>query len=126
MVSNGCVSIAERFCLFIHRRMGVQAHFLGAEEIASLRRIFEAVDANNNGQISGAELSVIIKSFGKELSDFEIHDLIAQVDVGESAGDGLLDFEVNTHTHMSTIIHTQTHTHEHIHTPTNAHTHEHT
>lgn len=69
-----------------------------ADQIQGLREIFNAVDRGDKGVISGSELEIVIKSFNKELSHFEIEDLVSQVDTGSNGSDSVLDFQVSAST----------------------------
>lgn len=65
-----------------------------ADQIQGLREIFNAVDRSHKGEISGSELEIVIKSFNKELSHFEIDDLVNQVSTSTEGNDSVLDFQV--------------------------------
>lgn len=59
-------------------------------QVTQLREIFDFVDTNN-GRIDGAQLGTVLRAFGVVMSDWEISDLIAEIDVGDA--NGTLDFQ---------------------------------
>lgn len=64
---------------------------LRPDQIRALKEVFDAVDNNNSGDISASELAAVYRAFDCAKSDWEVSDLIAEIDVGEA--DGVLDFE---------------------------------
>lgn len=63
------------------------------KQIADLRAIFNFVDTNDNGTLNAHELNLLVRSWGDKTSDWEIQDIISEIDVGVNGGDGTLDFE---------------------------------
>lgn len=59
---------------------------LRPDQIDELRTVFSVADTNGNGVLIASELKVVFNSFGENLSRWEVNDLIAEIDVGESAG----------------------------------------
>ncbi|BBN08677.1 calcium-dependent protein kinase [Marchantia polymorpha subsp. ruderalis] len=67
----------------------VIAESLSAEEIAGLKEMFKAMDADNSGNITFDELKGGLKRVGSKLSESEIHDLMEAADVDQ---DGTIDY----------------------------------
>lgn len=65
---------------------------LSSKQLHDLHDIFSHIDRNHNGMISAHEMGTVLRAFGAQVTDFEVQDLIAEVDVGEHGGDGVLDF----------------------------------
>lgn len=66
---------------------------LDPEQRKELKAIFDAVA--RNGKLSTPDLAFLIRSFEPHQSDWEVQDLISEIDVGgHSSGDGRVDFEV--------------------------------
>jgi len=59
----------------------VIAERLSEEEIAGLRQMFKAVDVQNRGVITFGELRQGLRSYGTELEDREISDIMETVSV---------------------------------------------
>jgi len=59
----------------------VIAERLSEEEIAGLRQMFKAVDVQNRGVITFGELRQGLRSYGTELEDREISDIMEAVSV---------------------------------------------
>jgi len=59
----------------------VLAERLSEEEIAGLRQMFKAVDVQNRGVITFGELRQGLRSYGTELEDREISDIMEAVSV---------------------------------------------
>lgn len=73
------------------------ASLLTDDQLKQLRSIFALIDSDNNGKLNSHELTLIVNSFGKAVSEQEIEDVISQIDVGPTGGDGRVDFEVCAH-----------------------------
>lgn len=59
----------------------VIAESLSEEEIAGLKEMFKALDADNSGFITFEELKVGLKRFGASLDESEIYDLMQAVSI---------------------------------------------
>ncbi|KAL6514479.1 Calcium-dependent protein kinase 5 [Orobanche gracilis] len=67
----------------------VIAESLSEEEIAGLREMFTAMDADNSGAITFDELKTGLRKYGSTLKDTEIRDLMDAADVDNS---GTIDY----------------------------------
>ncbi|XP_057980729.1 calcium-dependent protein kinase 1-like [Malania oleifera] len=67
----------------------VIAESLSEEEIAGLKEIFKMIDTDNSGQITFEELKAGLKSFGANLKESEIYDLMHAADIDNS---GTIDY----------------------------------
>ncbi|KAL6497951.1 Calcium-dependent protein kinase 5 [Orobanche hederae] len=67
----------------------VIAESLSEEEIAGLREMFTAMDADNSGAITFDELKAGLRKYGSTLKDTEIRDLMDAADVDNS---GTIDY----------------------------------
>ncbi|MED6106193.1 Calcium-dependent protein kinase 25 [Stylosanthes scabra] len=62
----------------------VIAENLSEEEISGLKEIFKMIDTDNSGQITFEELKVGLRTFGANLSESEMYDLMQAADVDKS------------------------------------------
>jgi Ca2+-binding EF-hand superfamily protein len=69
------------------------ASLLTTDQQKQLRQIFGMIDSDNNGKLNTHELMLIVNSFGQPVSETEIQDIVAEIDVGPTGGDGRVDFE---------------------------------
>ncbi|XP_015946322.1 calcium-dependent protein kinase 26 [Arachis duranensis] len=60
------------------------AENLSEEEISGLKEIFKMIDTDNSGQITFEEFKVGLRTFGANLSESEIYDLMQAADVDNS------------------------------------------
>ncbi|KAK7337340.1 hypothetical protein VNO77_17907 [Canavalia gladiata] len=67
----------------------VIAENLSEEEISGLKEMFKTIDTDNSGQITLEKLKVGLKTFGANLSESEIVDLMQAADVDNS---GTIDY----------------------------------
>lgn len=67
------------------------ASLLRPDQVRALREIFDAVDVNSSGDITASELSAVFQAFACSKSDWEVNDLVAEIDVGEA--NGSIDFD---------------------------------
>ncbi|CAO3608359.1 unnamed protein product [Mucor fragilis] len=63
---------------------------LTPEQIQEYREAFQLFDKNGDGSVSAAELGVVLRSFGMNPTDAELHDMVSDVDAD---GNGNIDFE---------------------------------
>ncbi|CAL8073691.1 unnamed protein product [Calicophoron daubneyi] len=67
----------------------IQKGVLTREQLADIRAAFIFFDKNGDGTVSYEELETALKYLGHEISDSQLHQMIAQVDQN---GDGSLDY----------------------------------
>ena len=75
--------------MFYIQNITQMAEKLNEEKIEELRKVFNSMDANGDGEISGAELSYALRQAGITMNSEELNDLVADLDVD---GDGKVDF----------------------------------
>ncbi|XP_024981969.1 calcium-dependent protein kinase 26-like isoform X2 [Cynara cardunculus var. scolymus] len=68
----------------------VIASRLSEEEIAGLKQMFKTIDTDNSGYLTFDELKDGLKSYGADLDESEIHDLMQAADINNS---GTIDYE---------------------------------
>ena len=61
----------------------VEVNF-SAEEIQAYERVFKKFDLDGKGRISFYNLRRLLKDVGEDLSDEQLHDLIAEVDINKN------------------------------------------
>ncbi|KAK9857574.1 hypothetical protein WJX84_007746 [Apatococcus fuscideae] len=76
--------------MFKKKALQVIASTMNAEEIAGLRSLFQALDADKNGSITVEELREGMARQGSKVSQVEIQQLLAQMDADQS---GTIDYE---------------------------------
>eukprot|EP00466_Bigelowiella_natans_P010885 jgi/Bigna1/88925/estExt_fgenesh1_pg.C_400113 len=65
---------------------------LSKAQVGDLREIFDYYDSEGKGRLSASTLSTIFQGFGINVTEYEIQDMIAEIDVGEDGGTGTIDF----------------------------------
>ncbi|KAJ9540533.1 hypothetical protein OSB04_027039 [Centaurea solstitialis] len=68
----------------------VIASKLSEDEIAGLKQMFKTIDTDNSGYLTFDELKDGLKTFGADLDESEIHDLMQAADIDNS---GTIDYE---------------------------------
>uniref|UniRef100_A0A7S3YI28 Calmodulin n=2 Tax=Lotharella globosa TaxID=91324 RepID=A0A7S3YI28_9EUKA len=68
------------------------ADALTRAQLTELKEVFDYFDHDKKGRLNAAALSKIFQGFGANLTDFELQDMIAEIDIGEHGGTGTLDF----------------------------------
>ena len=63
---------------------------LSDEQISEFREAFRVFDKNDDGTISASELGTVMRSLGANPKEFELRDMIAEVDADKS---GSVDFD---------------------------------
>ena len=63
---------------------------LSTDQIAELRKAFDVMDANKDGNVTPDELRQLLTGLGEEVTDDIINEMIK---VADTNGDGKVDFE---------------------------------
>ena len=66
---------------------------VGASQRKELRVLFEELDRNGDGTLSPFEVATLLRACGEKVTEYDISDLFAKIDVGASGGDGRIDFD---------------------------------
>lgn len=79
----------EEFIQFMENMGGITENKDGEDE-EELRQAFKMFDKSGSGYICASDLRVVIQCLGEDLTEEEIDEMIAEVDID---GDGRIDFQ---------------------------------
>ncbi len=63
---------------------------LSADQIAELRKAFDVMDANKDGEVTKEELKNLLKGLGEDVTDEVVDEMIA---IADTNNDGKVQFE---------------------------------
>ena len=63
---------------------------LSADQIAELRKAFDVMDENKDGQVTKDELKKLLSGLGEEVTDEIVDEMI---NIADTDGDGKVNFE---------------------------------
>ena len=63
---------------------------LSEEQIAELKKAFNVMDANGDGQVTKEELKTLLSGLGEEVTDDIVNEMI---NIADTDGDGKVNFE---------------------------------
>ena len=63
---------------------------LSADQIAELKKAFEVMDANKDGEVTKDELKSLLKGLGEDVTDEVVDEMIK---IADENGDGKIQFE---------------------------------
>ena len=63
---------------------------LSADQVAELKKAFDVMDANKDGEVTKEELKALLKGLGEEVTDEVVDEMIA---IADENGDGKVQFE---------------------------------
>ena len=63
---------------------------LSADQIEELRKAFDVMDANKDGQVTKDELKQLLSGLGEEVTDEVVNEMIQ---IADTDGDGKVNFE---------------------------------
>ena len=63
---------------------------LTEEQISELKKAFDVMDANNDGQVTKEELKSLLQGLGEEVTDEIVNEMIS---IADENGDGKVNFE---------------------------------
>ena len=63
---------------------------LSEDQVAELRKAFDVMDENKDGQVTKEELKKLLSNLGEEVTDEVVDEMISIADVN---GDGKVNFE---------------------------------
>ncbi|KAJ3123441.1 calmodulin-like 3 [Physocladia obscura] len=67
-----------------------KTHNFTDQEISDFRQAFTMFDKDGDNHITPAELALVMRQFGLDATDGEVHDLVAEIDVD---GNGAIEFD---------------------------------
>ena len=62
---------------------------LSADQIAELKKAFDVMDENKDGQVTRDELKKLLQGLGEEVTDEVVNEMIA---IADTDGDGKVNF----------------------------------
>ena len=68
-------------------------HKFSAEEVTQLREQFDSIDADGSGYIEPGELKAALDVCGFKIPQYQVRQMIAEVNVNDPTGDGRLSFD---------------------------------
>ena len=63
---------------------------LSEDQVAELRKAFDVMDANKDGEVTKDELKTLLKGLGEEVTDEVVDEMIA---IADENGDGKVQFD---------------------------------
>ena len=63
---------------------------LSADQLAELRKAFDVMDENKDGQVTKDELKKLLSGLGEEVTDEVVNEMI---NIADTDGDGKVNFE---------------------------------
>mmetsp|Transcript_26208 Transcript_26208/g.46493 ORF Transcript_26208/g.46493 Transcript_26208/m.46493 type:complete len:162 (+) Transcript_26208:56-541(+) len=67
--------------------------YLALGQIRELKEVFDSFDHEKKGRLNVPTLATIFQGFGANISDYELQDMITEIDIGQDGGTATLEFK---------------------------------